>query len=723
VPANQTERDKTFILRAGVEVRGGYPASGGADSTRDVTLATNKTILSGDIGVSGDTSDNAYHVVISFNIPNADGKTILDGFEISGGNGDGRSLAPLIDSKTFMRSSGGGIFNNNASPTLRNLIIANNFIDGAYGAGMRNEAASPIIVNVIISGNKAEGSASGSTIDVGGGMYNSAASPVLINVIFTGNFVKGGSGGGMYNTASKTDSTNTATICAPVLINATIAGNYANGAVGGGIYNTGSNTTVKVFNSIIWGNSGTASVSNNSSSKAEFTNSIVQGSGGSSSWNAAYGTDKGGNKNADPLFEDLQQATSTPTIAGDYSLKSESPAIGAGSNDLYPNTWAKWAAMFTSPATSPISEAVYNQYVLPHLVKDLAGNTRIQKGTIDMGAYESSYDTPVTVPPNHADGWLTDIVDETAAGTQGMIAYQGKVYGWDAVNNQIAVWDEITEQKRYVSAGDKFQNNSHTYFSSTGDYLILIPWQTSNTQIGVFNTVTQQFESSRTAPASLGNLRQQVTQVEGYAYWADYSSSSTAKKLHRYNLSEDTETNYQIFTEFSCEGYWYNPDTKKLYLHDGGIGGNDNYKVIEFDTQTLTKTRDIVFTTHTYNRDIKVVGEILYLSQNDQSLVQTYDLSTNTQGESFNKNVQDTLRGIKGIYSNYYFSSGPISNGAMKFFDLGTKTISASYPYTGALSGNNDGNSPCYSELTNILYFPMTTSLSLARFKVPEAYR
>ena len=62
-----------------------------------------------------------------------------------------------------------------------------------------------------------------------------------------------------------------------------------------------------------------------------------------------------------------------------------SPAINAGNNDFYPDTWTKWS---TNISATLITQAEYTQWVLPALEKDLDGNERIKGGTIDMGAYE-----------------------------------------------------------------------------------------------------------------------------------------------------------------------------------------------------------------------------------------------------------------------------------------------------------------------------------------------
>ncbi|MCL2462114.1 MAG: Ig-like domain-containing protein, partial [Defluviitaleaceae bacterium] len=74
-------RDKAFVIPKDVKICGGYDASTGE---RHIRL--NETVLSGDIGVKADDSDNSYHVVISSGDV---GSALLDGFTITGGNADG----------------------------------------------------------------------------------------------------------------------------------------------------------------------------------------------------------------------------------------------------------------------------------------------------------------------------------------------------------------------------------------------------------------------------------------------------------------------------------------------------------------------------------------------------------------------------------------------------------------------------------------------------------
>jgi hypothetical protein len=308
------------------------------------------------------------------NIPDTDnGATVLDGFTIQGGYAN-TSYNVSIGGRDFPRYYGGGMYNAYSSPTLTNITITGNSASVTNdGGGMYNDHSSPALKNVTIAGNtagtRANGGSGGGMYNayssptltcvaivgnharVGGGMYNIASSsPVLTNVIITGNSATFSAGGGMYNYNSS-----------PILTNVTIAGNFAEGG-GGGISN-GSGTSPQIRNSIIWGNTspGIGGAANGS-----VYHSIVQ-----DGWSGTGSN----NSSADPLFEDLQLATSTvPTTAGDYRLQSTSPAIDAGSNTYY-----------NSGQTPDLSG----------ITTDLDGNNRfVNKGqgtggnTVDMGAYE-----------------------------------------------------------------------------------------------------------------------------------------------------------------------------------------------------------------------------------------------------------------------------------------------------------------------------------------------
>jgi hypothetical protein len=97
-PTSDNSRDSSFHLKNGVKLLGGYLGAGLTPNSRDFDL--HPSILSGDIGLPNDSTDNSYHVVS--NNQTLDENTLFDGFKLQFGNaniiGDG------------LRNSGGGIF-------------------------------------------------------------------------------------------------------------------------------------------------------------------------------------------------------------------------------------------------------------------------------------------------------------------------------------------------------------------------------------------------------------------------------------------------------------------------------------------------------------------------------------------------------------------------------------------------------------------------------------
>jgi predicted outer membrane repeat protein len=80
-PTSTADRTISFTLKNGVAVYGGFA---GTETLRDQrNYETNVTVLSGDIGLENDNSDNSYHVVVG---SNTNASAILDGFTITAGN-------------------------------------------------------------------------------------------------------------------------------------------------------------------------------------------------------------------------------------------------------------------------------------------------------------------------------------------------------------------------------------------------------------------------------------------------------------------------------------------------------------------------------------------------------------------------------------------------------------------------------------------------------------
>ncbi len=291
---------------------------------------------------------------------------------------------------------GGGMYNRDGSPMLRNLIFSGNLANYAtddigLGGGMYNDNGSPSLTNVVFTGNSSawlgggmcnDESSHPTLTDVtfrtnsardGGGMANDDEShPTLNNVVFTDNAASA-YGGGMFNdwrsSPTLTDvifSDNEAydgggmyndDASHPTLTNVTFSGNTAE-AEGGGMSNyDGSNPVLT--NVIMWGDTAYTDpeIANYTGSTPVVTYSDIQG--------GYTGT---GNINADPRF--------VHAASGNLRLQPGSPCIDAGNNAAVP------AGVTT----------------------DLDGNPRIVDGNgdgnavVDMGAYEAPQSRKIYLP-------------------------------------------------------------------------------------------------------------------------------------------------------------------------------------------------------------------------------------------------------------------------------------------------------------------------------------
>jgi predicted outer membrane repeat protein len=358
--------------------------------------------------------NNNYHVVYAIGVFS---DTVLDGFSITSGKADGGTNFYKVGGGIFCNGTG---INGNCSPTLENLNLSGN-LAAEKGGGIYNNAAfsgttSPNMTNVSFLYNKSldkggaiyndgdQGSISliledvnffnnsadnsggavynfcdGGTISsdlkniviagnsaavAGGAIYNlnnnGAFSSTLKNIAFSGNSVNI-AGGAIYNNGS----------ISSTLSNITFSGNRADLA-GGALYNNNAGN-IEIRNTIVWNNLdksrlGTvdANIQNSGNSTTTLKNSLVQGTGGSSSWisDTSY-VNEGGNIDEDPLFIDPLSPSEAPTTAGNLRLQENSPAIDSGGN----------------------------MYIVG-VPFDLDGNKRIVDGnshgspTVDIGAFE-----------------------------------------------------------------------------------------------------------------------------------------------------------------------------------------------------------------------------------------------------------------------------------------------------------------------------------------------
>ncbi|MDD3877384.1 MAG: T9SS type A sorting domain-containing protein [Bacteroidales bacterium] len=197
------DRNSSFVLNNGVKLYGNFLGNETninqrVDLIPDASGSnrTNETILSGDIGVLNDSTDNAGHVmyIVGNTLP-----IIIDGVKVTGGN------AIL----TVGKGKGGGIYIENAgSVFLNNIIVSHNTgsagLDGK-GSGIYIENAtsfsinnSSIVNNFLID----DPLVSGNAIYLGGGIYINCPQNQISNCFVENNKIQSNrsssEGGGLY---------------------------------------------------------------------------------------------------------------------------------------------------------------------------------------------------------------------------------------------------------------------------------------------------------------------------------------------------------------------------------------------------------------------------------------------------------------------------------------------------------------------------------------------
>jgi hypothetical protein len=288
-PSVVADRSASFQLTAQVAVFGGFNGTETLRTQRSWTL--NPTTLSGDVG-SGEL--DSYHVVTG-----ASG-AVLDGFTIE----DGQADATTSD-------GGGGLYCSGFAMTVDHCVFRNNVADYIGGGIYAYNGAKLTVQNSVFSGNVA---------DFGGafGAYTGSGTHTFANCLMVDNQATS-SGGAAVLVWSGHASTWT---------NCTVVRNTPGGAAAAFYFYTDNHTFT---NTILWDNASTLSASGGTRT---FTNCLVQGSGGSASWNSTIGINGGGNLDSDPLFlatGDVDGADGRWMTADDgYRLRGGSPAANSG---------------------------------------------------------------------------------------------------------------------------------------------------------------------------------------------------------------------------------------------------------------------------------------------------------------------------------------------------------------------------------------------------------
>ncbi|MCP4677273.1 MAG: hypothetical protein GY854_17515 [Deltaproteobacteria bacterium] len=467
--SDTTARTAMFELVPGLHVYGGFVGTETALAER-VLSEENASVLSGDLnGDDGDVDagdifdnydDNTYRVVVG-----AD-DVIFDGFTIRGGTGDGGGMynheaSPTVRNCVFEENAGGkggGMYIYNASPTVEHCAFENN--RGTDGAGLYIEGGAPKVTSCTFTGNTATGS--------GGGVHNLGGDPRIVNCVFIDN--QGADGAGIYNESG-----------APTLINCAINENTATGS-GGGMHNLGGDP--RIVNCTFLSNQATDGGGMYSSGGSDVINCTFNGNTATGSGGGMYNSGASTNVTNCVLFGDspdeIHDDSATPIVT--YSaVEGGYPGAGNIASDPYfvgtTGHFAHWSPCIDSgnsdalPADSDdIDDDGNTTEILPI---DLDGKDRVISTHVDMGAYESSASGGCVVYVNGNSGAGDDAntgsswTDALATVQEGINNASSMVAGTDNGIHSCEVWVAALESgNMYLptrdSSGSDTPSNART---------------------------------------------------------------------------------------------------------------------------------------------------------------------------------------------------------------------------------------------------------------------
>ncbi|HRP90477.1 MAG TPA: choice-of-anchor Q domain-containing protein [Edaphocola sp.] len=390
-------QNRSFILRNNATILGGFDVDSGIVDTSDVRIMLNPDDNRGSI-LDG---MNARPVIWN-NDNGLNGSAILDGFTIRNG----------------YATNGGGVYNENVSPLLRNLVYKNNIATSGGGA-LYNENTYANVTKSIFKNN---------TAGYGGAIYHRAAKGNYADLVITDNTAI--QGGGIYHFGNQ-----------PTYSNMIIKNNSAN--VGGGFY------IRQVFdfylnNILITGNSAADSLSSaiyTVNARPIFTNTTIADNAANavklSNFSVQFNNSIvfGGVDGADTLRYSLVEGSSDTTNGNIYG-------VGISKNDIFKNPALgdfSLKPIISNVAFDAGKDSLFTG--LDSTTLDLAGNLRRIDSVIDLGAYEIQH----AITPNDSG---VVFVKDTATGL-------GSGYDWaNATSNLQGAINATNVQKVFVAVGN-----------------------------------------------------------------------------------------------------------------------------------------------------------------------------------------------------------------------------------------------------------------------------
>jgi hypothetical protein len=392
-------RDKTFHVRDGLALYGGYNATTGL-RTEAPFGGLGGSILSGDIGTPSVTTDNTYHVLIAKDVTNG----TIDGFTITKGRTGSTGTVLTYLSKR----NGAGLTTYNANLTLKNNYFTDNIALG-LGGGVYIQVGTITFDDNILTNNTA-GNGGGATFQsatvssgkrnifasnagntgsgYGGGLYLFVATGLFENCVFTAN--NAGAGGGIANAGSTL-----------ILKSSTLSNNI--GVYAGGLYNEATvDITGVIFEGNTVGGSSTAASSDffhDTGGSGTFVSTLLQRaiSNYTTTGSGDYDLGTSGTNNYGGYSANFVNATDPNGADNIWRTADDGLVLGCGSGAY------NRAFTGTMPTTDILGNAVFGSFK-------------------DIGAYELQYNP--TLPTAGITGTTT------ACSSVNLTATGGGTYNW-----------------------------------------------------------------------------------------------------------------------------------------------------------------------------------------------------------------------------------------------------------------------------------------------------
>ncbi len=260
-------RDYSFFIREDIRLFGGF--TGGETMLNQSDPINNPTILSGDVGIPNDNSDNCYNVVTMVDNPR---ETVLNGFNVAHANANG-SGDFTIRSRTMSRTLGGGVLLVGGEEVYLEKCTFRNNLGNGFTAN--NVASLGINYSGFIENSGAGFKSENTAVQLGGNIFKqnlnsglnitNSESYVYATAIIenSSSFISGGvnfTGGNHYLISNLIEGNTGNSLAGGISINGgncfiynnTIAKNSGN-LQGGGLYNN--DAAITLTNTIFWENS------------------------------------------------------------------------------------------------------------------------------------------------------------------------------------------------------------------------------------------------------------------------------------------------------------------------------------------------------------------------------------------------------------------------------------------------------------------------------------